>query len=293
MLLHWIRAARLRTLPLAVATVLAGSTVARQLSPSGFDYPVFALTLLTTILLQILSNFANDYGDGVKGTDALRTHGNARAVQSGWITARQMKTAIVALAILCLLSGIALLIIALGNNWASLLSFLLVGLAAIAAAILYTVGPHAYGYRGLGDVMVFLFFGWVGVVGTAWLQVKQFLPAMLLPAFAVGLLATAVLNLNNLRDLEDDQKAGKITIPVRLGFQNGLLYHHLLVLAGCGSWLLHALSFNSLFFQCATLLPAAHLFLLSKHMPRGRFNKLLPLLAMSILLVSMVGWMLG
>lgn len=237
----WIKAARLRTLPLTLVCIAVGTAAAYVYfgrgtwgTSSGIDYTVLALTVLTTLLLQILSNFANDYGDFVKGTDNAARVGPERALQSGAISAAQMKTALWILGIATLASGISLLVCALGSltEW---LVFFGLGLLSILAAITYTVGKNAYGYNGLGDVMVFLFFGLVGVFGSFYLQVGlldvSVLPA-LLPAISVGAFSTGVLNMNNLRDTENDRASGKITIPVRIGVKATKVYQTMLVLSG-------------------------------------------------------------
>lgn len=225
----WIDAARLRTLPLSISGILLGTLLAA--SRGFFDIWVFVLACLTTLLLQILSNYANDYGDGVKGTDAYRT-GEKRAVASGEISANSMKNAVKITSVLAFVSAVALLILAyLPAHWHWFLLYFLLGLASIWAAIQYTVGSKAYGYRALGDVFVFLFFGLVSVVGTYMLFVKRFDADILLPASAIGLLSTAVLNLNNMRDIPQDRRAGKRTIAVMLGLFYSKNYHGFLLFA--------------------------------------------------------------
>jgi 1,4-dihydroxy-2-naphthoate octaprenyltransferase len=226
----WLGAMRLRTLPLAASVVIAGS--ASNLFSEGFSWIVFALTLVTTFLLQVLSNLANDYGDFKNGADSAERVGPSRAVQSGEITAEQMKNAVVITATLSLISGIALL-------WSSLaqtgylteaILFLTLGLSSIAAAVKYTAGKNPYGYRGLGDVFVFVFFGLVGVMGTAFLQTKEVSLISFCNAIVIGGLSTAVLTLNNLRDHINDKASGKITLIVKMGFKNGKKYLSAIVL---------------------------------------------------------------
>ncbi len=188
--------------------------------------------MVTTVLLQVLSNLANDYGDAVKGTDNEHRLGPQRTVQSGEITPKQMKTAIVVFVILTLISGVWLLFESFGDDWPKALLFLLLGLAAIAAAIKYTVGKTAYGYAGLGDLFVFLFFGLLGVIGTYYLNTKSFSWLILLPATTLGLFSTAVLNLNNTRDMENDLKSGKKTVAARLGYRAALGYQVFLITTG-------------------------------------------------------------
>lgn len=220
----WISAARLRTLPLSVSGILVGTAFAYY--NSYFNLAIFILAVATTLALQILSNFANDYGDGVKGTDNEDRVGPMRALQSGSITDKQMKTAIIINSIIAMILAISLIYVSFGKeNLIYSLAFILLGLLAIYAAIKYTVGNSAYGYRGFGDVFVFIFFGLVSVIGTYFLFSLKMNSLIILPAIAVGLLSTAVLNLNNLRDYLSDRKAGKNTMVVKLGIQRAKKYH--------------------------------------------------------------------
>ncbi len=229
----WMEAFRLRTLPLALSTIFTGSFLA--IADGKARWGVIALALLTTLFLQILSNLANDYGDALKGTDNAQRVGPERTVQSGRISARQMKSAIIVFAMLSFVSGVGLLYVALGDHLITALLFLALGLAAIAAAIKYTTGTHAYGYRGWGDLFVFLFFGLVAVLGTYYLNSLQFHWLLLLPASAMGLLSTGVLNLNNMRDMDNDRASGKHTVASRLGYKKARIYHVVLIVM---AWLL-------------------------------------------------------
>ena len=225
---NWIAAARLRTLPLAFSSILLGTFLASFYG--SFNPWVLVLCLLTTLLYQVLSNYANDYGDGVKGTDDNRK-GEKRSVASGVISASQMKTAVYIVAALAFVSGTALSV--LGTVGLSMLTtglFILLGILAIWAAIRYTVGDSAYGYKGLGDVYVLIFFGWLGVIGSFFLQAQSINYWIILPATAVGFLAAGVLNLNNMRDREEDAKNGKITLAVRFGEKKAKLYQAILIL---------------------------------------------------------------
>lgn len=223
----WIDAARLRTLPLSLSGIILGTLLATH--RNQFDWGIFILACLTTLFLQVLSNYANDYGDGIKGTDKART-GEKRAVASGEISPKQMKQAVVITAILSMLSAICLLAYAyLPTHWDWFIVFVLLGVASVWAAINYTVGDKAYGYRALGDLFVFLFFGILAVVGTYMLYTKSFDSFILYPAAAIGLLSTAVLNLNNMRDLIQDKRAGKKTIPIIIGFLYAKNYHRFLL----------------------------------------------------------------
>ena len=226
----WISAFRLRTLPLALASIGMGSFLAA--ADQGFRPDVVALCALTTLLLQILSNLANDYGDSRHGADSVHRKGPQRAVQAGLISSAQMKRAMGIFAALSLASGLLLLWTALGSGGVYVfLFFLVLGLAAIWAAINYTAGARPYGYAGLGDIAVFVFFGLVGVMGTYYLQTQQLKASILLPAASLGFLATGVLNINNIRDIESDKLAGKYSLPVRLGPRKARIYHVLLLLA--------------------------------------------------------------
>ncbi|MBK9147875.1 MAG: 1,4-dihydroxy-2-naphthoate polyprenyltransferase [Flavobacteriales bacterium] len=232
---HWLHALRMRTLPLAVSSIIVGSALAFDLDhrtgPGQFSGFVFALALLTAILLQILSNLANDLGDHQHGTDNGERVGPQRAVQSGAISPTQMKRAMLICGALAFACGIALIVTALGFS-ATMLVFLLLGLVAIGAAVKYTFGKDPYGYAGLGDVSVFLFFGIVGVCGTFYLHAHGIEPLILLPAIAFGCFSTGVLNVNNLRDIKNDKASGKITMAVRLGFDNAKGYHGILIATG-------------------------------------------------------------
>lgn len=226
----WIEAFRLRTLPLALSNTIIGSCLAA--ADDRFRWPVFGLAALTTVLLQIMSNMANDYGDFVNGKDTAERIGPKRMVQSGEITPGIMLRGIIVIGILCAVSGVSLIVIGTaGIPVTNMLLFGLLGLAAIAAAIKYTVGRNPYGYRGLGDIFVFIFFGLVGVIGTYFLHTQAFRWDILLPASAIGLLSTGVLNMNNMRDYEADKNAGKTTIVVSMGVKKAA-YYHLFLVAG-------------------------------------------------------------
>jgi 1,4-dihydroxy-2-naphthoate octaprenyltransferase len=224
----WIEALRLRTLPLAISTILAGSFLAE--ADGKARVLVVVLALITTLFLQILSNLANDYGDAIKGTDNGYRVGPLRTVQSGRITPRQMKSAIIIFALLAFVSGLVLLYVALGNHFAAALIFLFLGVGAIAAAIKYTTGSHAYGYKGWGDFFVFVFFGLVAVMGTYYLNALQLHWQLLLPASSLGFLSVGVLNLNNMRDMDNDRASGKYTVASRMGYGRARIYHAVLVM---------------------------------------------------------------
>ena len=227
---HWIQAARLRTLPLSVSGIIVGSFYA--MSQSMFNWKIIIFALSTTLGLQILSNFANDYGDGIKGTDNEDRVGPKRAIQSGVITPAAMKRALVITSILTLLSAILLIYVAFkGHNLGFSLFYLGLGILAIASAIKYTVGNSAYGYRGFGDLFVFIFFGLVSTLGIYFMFAKEMDWLLLLPATAIGFLSVAVLNLNNMRDEESDRKSNKNTIVVKIGASNAKVYHYFLIVS--------------------------------------------------------------
>lgn len=230
----WIKAARLRTLPLSLSGIIMGAFIAKwRLYEEGgiWDWKIFALALLVTLLYQILSNYANDYGDGVKGTDAKRINeAESRAVASGKITAKQMKNAVIIVSLLSFIATIGLLYVAFIPDYMNeFYIFIGLGVACILAAIGYTVGKKPYGYMGLGDLFVFIFFGLVSVCGSYFLFTKTFSWDMLLPGTAVGMMSMAVLNLNNMRDIESDRLSGKNSFALRIGFKNAMIYEMILL----------------------------------------------------------------
>lgn len=236
---HWIQAARLRTLPLSVSGIIVGSMYALAyptdsvLTPTEvFNWRIFAYAILTTLGLQILSNFANDYGDGMKGTDNENRIGPKRAIQSGVISPQAMKRAIIITSVLTLFSAMLLIYYAFRyTNLSYSLFYLVLGILAIASAIRYTVGDTAYGYRGFGDAFVFVFFGLVSTLGVNFLYSKQLDFDLFLPAIAIGFLSVGVLNLNNMRDEASDRKSNKNTIVVKIGAANAKKYHYFLIVS--------------------------------------------------------------
>lgn len=221
---EWITAFRLRTLPLSVSGVLMGSALAY--SEKCFRFPVFILAIATTLFLQILSNLANDYGDSKNGKDNENRLGPARMVQSGKISMQEMVKMIVVFGLLSLVSGIMLIYIAdISVLSYSFLILLLLGLAAIYAAVTYTIGKNPYGYSGWGDVSVFIFFGLFSVLGSYFLYAHAISSDVVLPAVSVGLFSVGVLNLNNMRDFENDKATGKNTIVVKMGQGWARIYH--------------------------------------------------------------------
>lgn len=223
---QWISAARLRTIPLSISGILVGSFA--TINQKMFDLPIFLLAIFTTISYQVLSNFANDYGDGIKGTDNNRI-GPKRAVQSGGISAKEMKKGIFLLSTISFILTFLLVFISFGKDINNLILFIALGLAAIISAIKYTVGENAYGYMGFGDLFVFLFFGLLSVLGSNFLFTSMFNSILIYPACSIGLLSVGVLNLNNMRDVENDEKSEKKTIVVKLGIFKSKLYHCFLI----------------------------------------------------------------
>jgi 1,4-dihydroxy-2-naphthoate polyprenyltransferase len=228
MLKPWIHASRPRTLPLALSGSILGSFLAA--SNGLFRWNIFLLAAVTSVLLQILSNLANDYGDFTKGTDNHERIGPDRMVSTGAITPRQMIIGITIISLLALASGISLILIGFPHGEVLIkLIFLVLGLGAISAAINYTVGKNPYGYSGFGDLFVFLFFGIIAVLGTYFLHAQLFRLELILPAISLGLLSTGVLNLNNLRDERSDTLSKKNTLVVMMGGQRGRIYHATLI----------------------------------------------------------------
>ena len=242
----WIEAARLRTLPLALSSIITGSALAQF--DGAFNLRVLIPALLTAIFLQILSNLANDYGDAVRGTDNDGRVGPLRSVQSGAITQAQMRKGIACMTFAAILAGIWLICEGLsGLSLVDYISFMFLGLISVIAALTYTLGKNPYGYSGLGDIAVFLFFGLTGVLGTYFLHRHVLSWGAALMAVVLGLFSMGVLNLNNMRDMENDRRCGKITIAVKLGMSGAKKYHSFLIISGMlGSALFTALNFKSM-----------------------------------------------
>jgi 1,4-dihydroxy-2-naphthoate octaprenyltransferase len=297
---HWIEAARLRTLPLSVSGIILGSMYALAnptdiiLTPTEvFNWRLFAFAILTTLGLQILSNFANDYGDGVKGTDNDDRVGPKRAIQSGAITPEAMKRAIIMTSVLTLLSAILLIYFAFGDtNLSYSLFYFVLGILAIASAIRYTVGTKAYGYRGFGDVFVFVFFGLVSTLGVNFLYSKQLDIELFLPAMAIGFLSVGVLNLNNMRDEESDRKVGKNTLVVQIGGKKAKLYHYFLVTFAMALVLVFALlnsfQFDQYLFLLAFIPLTKHLINVYKNNDHKALDPELKKLALSTFALSVL-----
>ena len=225
----WLSAMRLRTLPLSVSGIILGSCFAYY--NGHFNILVLVLAILTTISLQVLSNLANDYGDGVRGTDNDERVGPQRAIQSGEITPDEMLDAIKFNIIVVIILTLSLIWAAFGpTNFLFLLLFVFFGGLSVYAALNYTMGDSPYGYRALGDVFVFIFFGLMSTIGSYLLYMHTIDHVVILPAIALGLLSVGVLNLNNMRDINSDSNAGKITMVVKLGLDRAKKYHYFLII---------------------------------------------------------------
>ncbi len=297
---HWIQAARLRTLPLSVSGIIVGSMYAlahptnKILTPTEvFNWRIFGLALLTTLGLQILSNFANDYGDGMKGTDNEDRVGPKRAIQSGAISPEAMKRAIVLTASLTLISAVLLIYYAFRDtNIGYSLFYLVLGVLAIASAIRYTVGNTAYGYRGYGDLFVFVFFGLVSTLGVNFLYSKQLSFDLFLPATAIGLLSVGVLNLNNMRDEASDRKSKKNTMVVKMGGAKAKKYHYFLVVSAMALVLIFAIidefHFDQYLFLLAYIPLTKHLITVYKNQEPRALDAELKKLALSTFALSIL-----
>ena len=287
----WISAFRLRTLPLSVSGIIIGACLAEH--NGAFNIYVFVIAILLTISLQILSNLANDYGDGVKGTDNENRVGPERAIQSGAISEDEMMLGIKNNILIVVGLAVALIYTSFGVShlFLSLLFFLLAGLS-IYAAISYTVGESAYGYRGLGDVFVFIFFGLVSVGGSYLLFVKDLDHHIFLPAVTLGLLSAGVLNLNNMRDIDSDKASNKITLAVKLGKKKAKQYHLFLISSAIVISMIFGVlyfsSFYNLLFFIAYIPLSIHIIKISKAKEPNDFDSQLKVLALTTFLFSVL-----
>ena len=287
----WWETARPKTLPLALASIFTGSALGYWANPQDFNGLVMALCLLTTILLQVLSNFANDYGDHQKGSDTEERIGPLRGIQKGAISAKELKWGLILMVVASFLSGSFLIGIAY-ENLSDLLVFAGLGILAIVAAITYTVGAKPYGYMGLGDISVLVFFGLLGVGGTYYLQTHSIDSHIILPAIGSGLLASAVLNINNLRDIEQDAKAGKNTLAVRLGAYKGRVYHCILLSVAALCYLAFAvataISWTNYLFVLAMPLLAKHAIFVYRSQQPSELRPMLAQMSMISLLINIL-----
>ena len=287
----WLSAFRLRTLPLSISGIVVGSCFAVY---NGFFNPiVFILALLVTVALQVLSNLANDYGDGVKGTDNHTRVGPTRAIQSGKITPQQMLNGLKINVVIVIVLTMLLIFKAFGQgNFLYSILFIVLGGLSVYAAMKYTMGDSAYGYRGLGDIYVLVFFGFVSVVGSYFLFAKQLDHIVILPSFAVGLLSVGVLNLNNMRDISSDELSNKITLAVKLGKQKSKNYHLFLVssamILGIVFGLLYYTSPWNFLFLVAYIPLTIHIKKIVKAKSSSDFDSQLKVLALSTFLFSLL-----
>ncbi|HHF5475658.1 TPA: 1,4-dihydroxy-2-naphthoate octaprenyltransferase [Haemophilus influenzae] len=287
----WWETARPKTLPLALASIFTGSALGYWANPQGFNGLVMVLCLLTTILLQVLSNFANDYGDHQKGSDTEERIGPLRGIQKGAISAKELKWGLILMVMASFLSGSFLIGIAY-ENLSDLFAFAGLGILAIVAAITYTVGVKPYGYMGLGDISVLVFFGLLGVGGTYYLQTHSIASHIILPAIGSGLLASAVLNINNLRDIEQDAKASKNTLAVRLGAYKGRVYHCILLSVAALCYLafavVTAISWTNYLFVLAMPLLAKHAIFVYHSQQPSELRPMLAQMSMISLLINIL-----
>lgn len=291
MLKAFIEAARLRTLPLSLSGIIVGSFLAY--ADNYFDGRICILALLTTIGFQVLSNFANDYGDGIKGTDNLDRIGPKRALQSGAITPEQMLKVIKVTGLITFIIVLILIYISFGKEHLMyFFIFLILGIASIAAAVKYTIGKKAYGYRGYGDVFVFLFFGWLSVVGSYFLYTKQLDLTIFLPATSIGMLSVGVLNLNNMRDRASDEKSNKRTLVVKIGGEFAKYYHYYLLIAAfllaLSYVMMHFRSLVQFLFLIAFIPVFSHLYRVYQNTDPKKLDPELKKLALSTFLFSIL-----
>lgn len=283
----YIQSLRPRTLPLSVSGIILGTGLAWATSPQplseGKGVWVFVLAILTTLSLQILSNLCNELGDAQKGTDADQKGRAAYGLQTGKITMGQMKSMIGLFSGLCVVFGISLIYSALGTLWSTQsLGFLALGLLAILGAVKYTLGKHSYGYIGLGDLGVFLFFGLLSTMGAYYLQVQTMSWEVFACGAAIGMPCVGVLNLNNIRDMHNDRLHGKHTFASLLGPRGARVYHSLLLI-GCVSIFA---AFGHLWPLCITPVWAWHLWYVWTH--EDKLDKQMPVLMFSTLIVAIL-----
>ena len=291
---YWIKAARLRTLPLAFSCILLSSSLV-IINNIELSFKVLFLTLITTLLLQILSNFANDYGDAIKGLDENRT-GEKRMVQSGKISKFYMKWAIVIISIITLIVGLYLIFSVFQKEIFKLLIFVFLGIGCIIAAIKYTIGKSAYGYKAYGDLSVFIFFGMVGVIGSYYLFTKNFHWITVPGALFTGLMSCGVLNLNNMRDYENDKKNNKVTLVVKMGINKSKKYHFLLLFIAISS-LITIVLFTNNYYYLFSMFPlfflVRHLKLFNKYQDMKLLDSQLKVIAISCFGCSFISLIVG
>jgi 1,4-dihydroxy-2-naphthoate octaprenyltransferase len=286
---NWLKAARPKTIPLSISGILVGSSF--SIYQGFFDSIIFILAIVTAVCFQVLSNFANDYGDGLKGTDNHRI-GPERVVASGLISLRQIKKAIILISVLSLVFSLTLIFYVFDDSMLSILIFAGLSMCSVIAAITYTVGKTPYGYYGFGDIFVFIFFGLISVIGSNFLYTKFFDHSVVLLAIIMGLLCTAVLNINNMRDIENDKNSAKRTIPVQIGFKYSKYYHYLLICLSISLLFIWIAEFdyssNFVLIIFSILILLRHIYKVFRSKFPIDFKPLLPELAISVFLVSIL-----
>ena len=279
---YWIQAARIQTLPLSISGILIGSAFAYNIN--SFDNIIFFLSIITATSFQVLSNFANDYGDGILGTDNQRI-GPDRVIASGKLSLKELKKGIVINVFISITFSYSLIKYSFKSDYFLILIFLILSISSIVAAIKYTMGKSPYGYHGLGDIFVFIFFGYVSVFGSFFLQTKIINYELFILAAIIGFLCVGVLNLNNIRDIENDSAMNKKTIPTRIGFSNAKIYQTFLILFSIVLTALLTLkfkpSYNYIFVVIGILPLVYHLFKVRQAKNPIEFKPLLKQLAVS------------
>lgn len=286
---HWLKAARLRTLPLSISGIVVGSFFAFQ---SHWSWLIFSLAILTTLLFQVLSNFANDLGDSMKGADNSNRIGPTRAVQSGIITFKEMRNAVILVSLLSFITAGLLIYFGTKNMSAGIINFyIILSVFCVFAAITYTIGKKAYGYNGLGDLMVFIFFGCVSVLGVYPLFANELKYELIPAAVTIGFLSVAVLNLNNMRDQENDRTVGKNTLVVRLGDKNARAYHQLLIFIALIAWCAF-ISLSKNYLNWISLIPfiilIKHVMFVRRATEFKAFDSQLKVVALSTFAISLI-----
>ena len=284
---YWIQASRIETLPLSISGIIVGSFYAFY--NYSFDKIIFVLSIITAISFQILSNFANDYGDGVLGTDNNRI-GPKRVIASGKLTLEELKKGILVNVFISITLSYSLIKYSFKNDYLFIVIFLFLSIFSILAAIKYTMGKSPYGYYGFGDTFVFLFFGLLSVFGSYFLQTNSIDYEVFILGSIIGFLCVGVLNLNNIRDIENDSKMNKKTIPTRIGFRYAKFYHYFLIIASILLIFTFATKFkisNNLIFIIVGILPITfHLFKVNQAKSPIEFKPLLKQLAISTFFFS-------
>ena len=286
---NWLKAARPKTIPLSISGILIGSSFA--IYQGFFDSIIFIVAIVTAVCFQVLSNFANDYGDGLKGTDNNRI-GPERVVASGLIALSQIKRAIIVTSVFSLGFSLTLIFYVFDDSFLNISIFIGLSLSSVIAAITYTVGKTPYGYYGFGDILVFIFFGLISVIGSNFLYTKFFDHSLILLAIIMGLLCTAVLNINNIRDIDNDKNSSKHTIPVQIGFKYSKYYHYLLIGISIFLLFIWILEFdctsNFIFILFSFIILLRHIYKVFRSKFSTDFKPLLSELAISVFLVSIL-----